>query len=423
MKLTKLNLDIYKCKELRKTVENIQLEWGQRQSKTSDFELKYIIANLIKKSIIKASDILKLFYNLGQVKIILKEKYNLTIEEFFRKLENVIEKEEIQNSFFNLDVFYDSILIFYRNIEVQKIIFSISNKVSKIKDENYSKKTKLFIEMRKNDEKVISFLARKFLEKIDKYLSDLFEYELEYYIDRKSELFYDIIEDIIKNYIGIIVIYKGIETNEIIKENFKRKITNYQNKIEIYKEILNSYSRIGKFNINTDMWFHEILSVIGDIREKNNGWKYFEEKQKNIFARWFFQEKLNEFFGRKVKDYERTEFWKNYAHCLRNIDYYERLSQAIVMEFENHTIIEFGTKGNAAYVYPKSKINSLIIRNWYNNYSSSLIREKIRWQMYGEAIPLKNTNSTRGWNHSSNWQAVFKYRLSELGYKAEGRIW
>lgn len=48
MKLIKLNLDIYKCKELKKTVENIELEWGEKKSKISDFELRYIVGGNMK---------------------------------------------------------------------------------------------------------------------------------------------------------------------------------------------------------------------------------------------------------------------------------------------------------------------------------------------------------------------------------------
>ena len=130
---------------------------------------------------------------------------------------------------------------------------------------------------------------------------------------------------------------------------------------------------------------------------------------------------MDEFFGKEIKDPERAIFWKSYAYCLKNIDYYEKLAQAIVMEFENHTVIEFGKKGNATYVYPKKNVNSLIIRSWYNNNSIIIVKERLKnWK---NAIPLKQFNISNGWNHSSNWQTVFKYRLSELGYRAEGRIW
>ena len=421
MKLIKLNLDIYKCKELKKTVENIELEWGEKKSKISDFELRYIIENLLNKSLIKTNDILKIFYNIGQVKIILKEKYSLSIEEFLKRLEYTLENESIKNDFFNLDIFYDSVIIFYKSSEIQNIIFSISDKINKLKDVTYSKKTKLFLEMKQNNEKVVSFLSGKFLKDMDKYLSNLLEYELEYYIDKKSELFYDIIENIIRNYIEIIVIKKSKKTNEVIKENFKRKITNYSDKIELYKKILNAYFKHGNFNENTNMWFYEILDVVGDIQKKNNSWLFFNENEKNIFSKWFFQEKLDEFFGKEIKDPERAIFWKSYAYCLKNIDYYEKLAQTIVMEFENHTVIEFGKKGNATYVYPKKNVNSLIIRSWYNNNSIIIVKERLKnWK---NAIPLKQFNISNGWNHSSNWQTVFKYRLSELGYRAEGRIW
>ena len=288
MKLIKLNLDIYKCKELKKTVENIELEWGEKKSKISDFELRYIIENLLNKSLIKTNDILKIFYNIGQVKIILKEKYSLSIEEFLKRLEYTLENESIKNDFFNLDIFYDSVIIFYKSSEIQNIIFSISDKINKLKDVTYSKKTKLFLEMKQNNEKVVSFLSGKFLKDMDKYLSNLLEYELEYYIDKKSELFYDIIENIIRNYIEIIVIKKSKKTNEVIKENFKRKITNYSDKIELYKKILNAYFKHGNFNENTNMWFYEILDVVGDIQKKNNSWLFFNENEKNIFSKWFF---------------------------------------------------------------------------------------------------------------------------------------
>ena len=427
MELKKLNLSIYNCKKLKEISRNIEIQWGENNKKINNFELIYILKNIIKKDILNSGDILKIFSSLGQVKFLLKEKYDMKIESFFEKLELLLEQDSSLKEPLNLDIFYDSNLVFYKNEDIQDIIFNIVNEIIKLNRKNnliMSKKTRYFIEMIDKKEYIIKYLTEKLIKGIDKYLDDLFEFELEYYINRNSELFFDIIENIIESYIGLIVSDKNYKTNEIINKNFKLRVLEFKKKVEIYKKILNTYERLKSFNQNTNIWFKEISEDLGDITDKNNNkWKEFSESQKAIFSRWFFMKEINKFFGEKVKDPTRTEFWKKYAHCLKNIIYRESFQQAIIMEFENHTIVEFGKKGNAAYVYPKISLNINTIKN-YSMFSATSATSAIFWLKNSpNPIYLKEMNYSAGWNHASNWQAVFKYRLAELGYKTEGRIW
>ena len=102
------------------------------------------------------------------------------------------------------------------------------------------------------------------------------------------------------------------------------------------------------------------------------------------------------------------KFWKNYINVIKKIEFIEELHQAIIMETQSHTFIEFGKKGNACYIYTKSTINISIIKEMIEKWHWSKVIKKIKLR----EIAIRYTS------HSGWWQNRFKVELARLGYKA-----
>ncbi|MGX6591851.1 hypothetical protein [Cetobacterium ceti] len=423
MKLKKINFDIYICTHLKKEAVNIDLMWDAKSYEVSNGELKIILKNLYRKNSLRNREGIKLISNISEVKSLLGELKLDTIEGFFIKIKNSFTGDISLIKLKNLDLFYDTILIFYQNSIIIENLYFIINEILKLNtilNKNLSKKTYLIFEILKSDKSICDFFTERFLESTYRYIGDIFEFEMDFYIGRATDLFCDIIKNIFTKYIRNIIISKTLEINRLFFNLFKECKYTSMEKIDIYKKIINIYSDKNIiFSKITDLWFYDILSFLGEIKNRNKDWNYFTEDEKNIFKKWFFGEKLDEFFGRNVKDPERTKFWKGYVHCLRDIKFYRDIAEAIIMEFENHTIIEFGKKNNAAYVYPRSFITIDKVNSYLSIYSKTTIKD-IKLKNHENAIPLKVSNMKSGWNHpKSGWQQSFKFRLRELGYKEQ----
>lgn len=421
MKLKNLNFQMYQCTHLKKDAINIDLVWEAKSYEVSNVELKIILKNLYKKNILKNGELIKLISNILEVKNLLIELKLDTLEEFFIKLKNSFISDVSTAKLKNLDLFYDTILLFYKNTIIVKSIKYFINEIFKTNinlNKNSSKKTYLMLEIIENENSICDFFTKKFISNIYKYINDIFEFEMDFYIGRSTELFFDIIKNILNKYIVNIIIDHSLEVNRLFYKLFKEHENDLMSKISIYKKIINIYSNSYiKFNDITNLWFHDMLSNLGKVKKRSKKWEHFSELEQNIFKKWFFREKLDEFFGRNVRDPERTEFWKEYAHCLKDIKFYREIAEAIIMEFENHTIVEFGKKGNAAYVYHKDFLTIHKVNSYLNIYNNTTIRD-VKLKDQDNAIPLKVSNVKPGWNHPSNWQQNFKFRLRELGYKS-----
>ncbi|MGL6066100.1 MAG: hypothetical protein ACRC0R_03400 [Cetobacterium sp.] len=416
MDFKKLNLDMYICKKLKILSDNIDMQWDVPSA--TPIQLKHILINLFSRSKLKSRDLSKLLCNILEVKNILAKEKLGSLEEFFIKLENSfngnLESERIKN----LDIFYDTVLVFYNNKIAIKSINLIINKLLSQNlnlNKNVSKKTKIIFEIIENEKNILDFFVEKFFIKQRIYLNNSLDFELDFYIGKSTELFFDIIKNILYSYIRWIVREQNLDINRQFLKLMKENINNLSEKIEIYKKIINIYSDNIKLDLKADLWFYEILDQLGEIKSTNREWELFTFEEKNIFKKWFFGKKIYDAF-KNVNDPERGEFWKSYAHYIVDFKMYEKVAQAIIMEFENHTVVEFGKVGNAAYVYPRHVLSVNKVNGFFNHYSNTTIRD-IKLKDKSVAIPLKSSNLSSGWNHPGNWQQAFRYKLSELGYR------
>ncbi len=416
MNLKKLNLDIYICKKLKILSENIDIQWNVPS--VTPIQLKNILINLFSRNKLKDRDLNKLLCNILEVKTILAKEKLGSLEEFFIKLENSfngsLESEKIRN----LDIFYDTILVFFKNVVIINSIDLIISKIFKLGislNKEESRKTNLVFELRESKKNIEEFFIDKFFLKQRSYLINLFDFEMDFYIGKSTDLFFEIIKNIFYLHIRWIVREQDLEINRNFLKLMRENINNLSEKIEIYKKIINIYSDNIRFDLKADLWFYEILNQLGEVKSTNKKWELFTFEERKIFKKWFFGKKIYEAFN-NANDPERGEFWKSYAHCIVDFKMYEKVAQAIVMEFENHTVVEFGKVGNAAYVYPRHILSVERVNSFFYHCSNTTIRD-VKLKDKSVAIPLKNSNLSSGWNHPGNWQQTFRYRLSELGYR------
>ena len=119
---------------------------------------------------------------------------------------------------------------------------------------------------------------------------------------------------------------------------------------------------------------------------------------------WLVSADLEKYFSIEVKDKIRLKFWKRYIKYIKEVRYFERLKQAIVMLTDEHIFIEFGEKGNAAYCHRKDYISFNEINRLSTN---SKLKDRDEAVFF---IP-----------HSGSWEIKLKTRLYELGYRV--KIW
>ena len=133
-------------------------------------------------------------------------------------------------------------------------------------------------------------------------------------------------------------------------------------------------------------------------------WGEFNEEQIEIMRIWHINKDLEKYFSLEVKDKIRLEFWRRYIKYIKEVKYFERLKQAIVMLTDKHIFIEFGEKGNAAYGYKKGYISFDEI-------------EKL-----SRVTKLKNPEEVEIYmKHLPNWEIKLKSILHKHGYSI--KVW
>ncbi|MGL6120518.1 MAG: hypothetical protein ACRC0V_08435, partial [Fusobacteriaceae bacterium] len=343
------------------------------------------------------------------------------LDNFLNKINEILYNKLELCELKEMDILYDNLIVFYGEknevvkefLNLGKILIKNSNKI----EENSSKKNQLYSEILKNDKEIDELFYKKFLKNFEYYIENFINFEMDFYIGKDTRLFKQVIKKImLKDTVRLIS--KDVIVNKKIFDFFINNFPNKQEKKEIYKEILNIYC-IHKnipFTKSSDFWFYNILETIGTLNKNKEEWKEFSNEQRFIFKRWFFTKEIDRLFNAEVNDPERTEFWKKYVNYIIDIKFYPDLGQAIIMELTNHTIIEFGKKGNAAYLYPREVIK---IKNIDEYQKRELKGTNLIYRLKNEsgAIKPNNLNSTRGWAHTGGWQGRFKFSLLKLNYE------
>ncbi|MBP6281755.1 MAG: hypothetical protein KA384_06885 [Leptotrichiaceae bacterium] len=423
------NFGAYQCRLLKLDKLSIIKEWNRIEAiQTSPFHLKQLILDFVNNSDKKldSKNIIKIIHELNLVEEILKEEFNkkISLENFLTFLNRNLDNNDLEkNSIIAAEIIYIKIIQYYKRplvIEQLKILGEkylnhIKNSYVKSKEIEILKD---FLDSKLN---VIDFFESKFYKK---FFSKNGEYQdsdfkLDYMIVESSPLTYEVL----KRCIELRVIETMKNNNHTISLKLKN-LKNYLASLQCYSEleITNLYAsildNIHDFNF-PEIWMKDMQAILGNINSEGSeiilkNWKNFSDSQRDKFRTWVTKGKLDDFFKRKINAPERYSFWEKYLLSIKNAIYFEDLNQAIILELDNHVVIEYGKIGNAAYVYSKDDISIKAIK-FLENSSDSKSSKLMRLKNIKNPIPLQ-IGITSGWNHSGEWQYKFQDKLYKLGY-------
>lgn len=411
-------------KELKGKVKLINEGWENiESSKISKLEIYKVIKLILIENRLEEKNVPRILNNLLEVEIVLRDDYpKITLENFIENFSDLALKiQPSKHINIVLQYIYLNLLSYYYRDKIIIELKKIGNHYLKYvnletKLHQYSS---FLSEIIKNEKIVIEFLEEKlnskFFSNNGEYLEDNFS--LDFGVKLNSSL----IQSVYKRFIEV-------RWPEIIKnKKLSLKLISLKNKYldlneikKLYKNILNICDTYDIDNF-PEVWFKDMEIKLGEMstlgsREVKDTWKDFSDKELKIYRKWLMNGKLEEYFTRKINEQERYLFWKKYLDHITEVAYYEEISQATVIEITNHTIVEFGEKGNAAYVYNLSDFrirDSERINNSLDSVSGKLSNFKIRER----AIKSSRYLNSSGWIHRGEWQKKFSERLNELGYR------
>ncbi|MTI71440.1 MAG: hypothetical protein FH751_14435 [Firmicutes bacterium] len=206
-----------------------------------------------------------------------------------------------------------------------------------------------------------------------------------------------IIEFIYYNYLDENLWTFHKKTIKVMKLDLRKKI---------FKKILLLYEDEINVSEYPERWFRFIYEQLGDPYDPANvKWRGLEDV-KEIFRRWNIDKNIEKFFEKIVGgDKRRKRFWKQYINNIYRIEYFEKASKALVMEFKNHLFVEFAKIG-ACYYYDKRELNINEINSKIN--SSNLSKTK-KINFLKQGYDKKD--------HRGRWEYRFDYIIENLGYR------
>ena len=227
------------------------------------------------------------------------------------------------------------------------------------------------------------------------------------FISEEREVFLDIMNKVLFDIVYFVKLEKDY-INKILADFFDR--VTHEVRIESFKKVLNyyveEYEKTDDISVCSRAIMEKIHEYLKDPHKNSPKWQWgdFSEAQIEIMRIWLVSADLEKYFSIEVKDKIRLKFWKRYIKYIKEVRYFERLKQAIVMLTDEHIFIEFGEKGNAAYCHRKDYISFNEINRLSTN---SKLKDRDEAVFF---IP-----------HSGNWDIKLKTRLYELGYRV--KIW
>lgn len=183
-------------------------------------------------------------------------------------------------------------------------------------------------------------------------------------------------------------------------------------KKDIFRRILLDYKDILDIKKYSEDWFNFIYREIGDPYDTSNyKWDGIEDVME-IFRRWNIESNMEKFFEQIVGgDKRRKKFWRGYLDSIYRVDYFEDVEKSFVMDFKEHTFVEFAKSGNALYYYGNEEMD---INKIKNNLRGSKLRRTGKLNFLKQGIYKID--------HRGAWEDRFEYRIRALGYKMGRRI-
>ena len=387
---------------LEKKKDEINDFWNQIFKEVRDEKIFELIEKVLRNKSLKVDEVIILLYNIKKVDEYLIRK-NTELSDFIISIKFDLSEKKEKRKECLMDI-YQAIVSYYNKNEVETALnFLVEDNIDLKKEE--SEIAQVYQEYSNSKKDYILFLYDETIKAIKN--NKLKETLEKFYISEEREVFSHIMEKVLLD----IVYYAKLEKTyieQILADFFDR--VKHEVRIESFKRILNyyveEYEEDEDISICSRVIMEKIHEYLKDPHKNSPKWQWgdFSEAQIEIMRIWLVSADLEKYFSIEVNDKVRLQFWRRYIKYIKEVRYFERLKQAIVMLTDEHIFIEFGEKGNAAYCYKKDYISFSEINNLSTNF-----RLKSR------------PNAEFFMSHSGNWEVKLKSTLYRLGYSV--KVW
>ncbi len=387
---------------LEKKKDEINDFWNQIFKEVRDEKIFELIEKVLRNKSLKVDEVIILLYNIKKVDEYLIRK-NTELSDFIISIKFDLSEKKEKRKECLMDI-YQAIVSYYNKNEVETALnFLVEDNIDLKKEE--SEIAQVYQEYSNSQKDYILFLYDETIKAIKN--NKLKETLEKFYISEEREVFSHIMEKVLLD----IVYYAKLEKTyieQILADFFDR--VKHEVRIESFKRILNyyveEYEEDEDISICSRVIMEKIHEYLKDPHKNSPKWQWgdFSEAQIEIMRIWLVSADLEKYFSIEVNDKVRLQFWRRYIKYIKEVRYFERLKQAIVMLTDEHIFIEFGEKGNAAYCYKKDYISFSEINNLSTNF-----RLKSR------------PNAEFFMSHSGNWEVKLKSTLYRLGYSV--KVW
>ena len=400
--MNEINFKKFYPVNLEKKKDEINDFWNQIFKEVRDEKIFELIEKVLRNKSLKVDEVIILLYNIKKVDEYLIRK-NTELSDFIISIKFDLSEKKEKRKECLMDI-YQAIVSYYNKNEVETALnFLVEDNIDLKKEE--SEIAQVYQEYSSSKKDYILFLYDETIKAIKN--NKLKETLEKFYVSEEREVFSYIMEKVLLD----IVYYVKLEKpyiEKILADFFDR--VKHEVRIESFKRILNyyveEYEEDEDISICSRVIMEKIHEYLKDPHKNSPKWQWgdFSEAQIEIMRIWLVSADLEKYFSIEVNDKVRLQFWRRYIKYIKEVRYFERLKQAIVMLTDEHIFIEFGEKGNAAYCYKKDYISFSEINNLSTNFR------------------LKNRASAEFFmSHSGNWEVKLKSTLYRLGYSV--KVW
>ena len=400
--MNEINFKKFYPVNLEKKKDEINDFWNQIFKEVRDEKIFELIEKVLRNKSLKVDEVIILLYNIKKVDEYLIRK-NTELSDFIISIKFDLSEKKEKRKECLMDI-YQAIVSYYNKNEVETALnFLVEDNIDLKKEE--SEIAQVYQEYSSSKKDYILFLYDETIKAIKN--NKLKETLEKFYVSEEREVFSYIMEKVLLD----IVYYVKLEKpyiEQILADFFDR--VKHEVRIESFKRILNYYAEEYEededISICSRVIMEKIHEYLKDPHKNSPKWQWgdFSEAQIEIMRIWLVSADLEKYFSIEVNDKVRLQFWRRYIKYIKEVRYFERLKQAIVMLTDEHLFIEFGEKGNAAYCYKKDYISFSEINNLSTNF-----RLKSR------------PNAEFFMSHSGNWEVKLKSTLYRLGYSV--KVW
>ena len=401
--MNEINFKKFYPVNLEKKKDEINNFWNQIFKVVRDEKIFELIERVLKKKNLKVDEIIILLFNIKKVHDYLIHK-NVELADFIMNIKFDLSEKKVKRKECIMDI-YQAIVSYFNENDVELALNLFVDENINFEKEDEREIIQVYQEYSKSKKDYTLFLYDETVKAIkNNKLKDTLD---RLFISEEREVFLDIMNKVLFDIVYFVKLEKDY-INKILADFFDR--VTHKVRIESFKKVLNyyveEYEKTDDISVCSRAIMEKIHEYLKDPHKNSPKWQWgdFSEAQIEIMRIWLVSADLEKYFSIEVNDKVRLQFWRRYIKYIKEVRYFERLKQAIVMLTDEHLFIEFGEKGNAAYCYKKDYISFSEINNLSTNFR------------------LKNRASAEFFmSHSGNWEVKLKSTLYRLGYSV--KVW